>query len=87
MQQVIFMSARTPWFAADPTNWASDIALHEPILDALGDQDEGSFLRAMEAHYYFINDTRHLDFRKERLRESPVARATLRHWQHRRGGL
>jgi GntR family transcriptional repressor for pyruvate dehydrogenase complex len=83
MQQVILMSARTPWFAADPTQWASDITLHEPILAALVARDEKSFMEAMDDHYYFIHDTRHLDFRKERLRESPVARANLRRWQTR----
>jgi DNA-binding FadR family transcriptional regulator len=84
MQQVILMSARAPWLAADPSNWAEDFELHEPVLKAAVAGDESAFLAAMDVHYHFVTDPRYADFRSELLGESPIARGTLRRWQRRR---
>ena len=84
MQQVILMSARAPWLAAEPSNWAEDFELHQPVLDAAIAGDESAFLRAMDAHYHFVTAPRYADFRSQVLGTSPVARSTLRRWQRKR---
>jgi len=87
LQQIILLSARAPWLAADPSNWAEDYELHRPILEAARDGDEAALRHALAAHYHFVTAPRYADFRYELVRESQVARATLRRWQRYRSAV
>ncbi len=77
MQEILVVTAPSPWDPSSPAEWAKGYPDHPPILDAAENGDEDLLREAVRAHYAYKDQPSFKRTRKQLLRKVAPIRGAL----------
>jgi len=79
MQEILVVTAPSPWSPSSPSEWAKGYPDHPPILEAAQRGDENGLRRAVRAHYAYKDQPSFKRIRRQLLRNvAPIQSASHR---------
>ncbi|TMC46645.1 MAG: FCD domain-containing protein, partial [Chloroflexi bacterium] len=79
MQEILVVTAPSPWSPSSPSEWSKGYPDHPPILAAAQEGDENGLRKAVRAHYAYKDQPSFKRIRRQLLRNvAPIQSASHR---------